>query len=629
VKQLAPDLFERRFSDLVEIGRARLPALAPEWTDHNAHDPGITLMELLAWVAEAEMYSLARRPRRDERLAYEALLGIAPSGTRPARGLIWPDHGDPQSPAATYKRNVVIGKDAIVNVLTDEKPPFHPTHTLLFVPGRVQRLEARLRGGRIVDYTATNERGGPAFLPFGESAGRTDVLAMTFRCRDDAGLFGARRQEAKGALWPIGVRTDASGIAEQHTCGATITATLVADGQRFPLRIVSDSTSGLLATGVLLLDLERVAGSPREFTVELRSPRGFARPPRFLRIEPNVLPIEQGRFIAGEVQTPTATGLPDWTFTLGVPGLQFAAGDEPLAIEIEEASGLEPWKRCGRLSDRGPDERVFELDTAKGSVLFGNGVNGRVPPAGGHVLASYGVSAGEEGDVARNRRWRVTGVDGAYGVNLDPIAGGAAPPGPIDRRREARRRARDEHALVSAQDIVAAAKALPLLDVVRAWVLPAAGNAPRTGVVTLVAMRARPNGNEPARIPETPRWRESVRRRLAPRMPLGTRLVVAAPRYAGIVIAATVSAASGRDPQMVKAAIERALKTRLTLLEWKPGVAVTRRDVAAWLRSVEGVDNVAALRLNGSDEGEVAVPRGGLPRLDLARSAIDVRRSTS
>jgi len=90
-----------------------------------------------------------------------------------------------------------------------------------------------------------------------------------------------------------------------------------------------------------------------------------------------------------------------------------------------------------------------------------------------------------------------------------------------------------------------------------------------------------------------------------------------------------VSAASGRDPQMVKAAIERALKTRLTLLEWKPGVAVTRRDVAAWLRSVEGVDNVAMLRLNGSDEGEVAVPRGGLPRLDLARSAIDVRRSTS
>ena len=62
MKQLAPDLFNRRFQDLVEIGRAKLPSLAPDWTDHNAHDPGITLMELLAWVAEAQLYSLARRP---------------------------------------------------------------------------------------------------------------------------------------------------------------------------------------------------------------------------------------------------------------------------------------------------------------------------------------------------------------------------------------------------------------------------------------------------------------------------------------------------------------------------------------------------------------------------------------
>ena len=66
MKALAPNLFQRRFQDFVEMGRARLPSLAPEWTDHNAHDPGITLMELLAWVAEAQLYSLSRM-LRDER----------------------------------------------------------------------------------------------------------------------------------------------------------------------------------------------------------------------------------------------------------------------------------------------------------------------------------------------------------------------------------------------------------------------------------------------------------------------------------------------------------------------------------------------------------------------------------
>ena len=37
-------------------------------------------MELLAWVAEAQLYSVSRM-RRDERAAYAALLGLAPGGT--------------------------------------------------------------------------------------------------------------------------------------------------------------------------------------------------------------------------------------------------------------------------------------------------------------------------------------------------------------------------------------------------------------------------------------------------------------------------------------------------------------------------------------------------------------------
>ena len=36
------------FDDLVREGLALLPAYAPEWTDHNPSDPGVTLVELLA-----------------------------------------------------------------------------------------------------------------------------------------------------------------------------------------------------------------------------------------------------------------------------------------------------------------------------------------------------------------------------------------------------------------------------------------------------------------------------------------------------------------------------------------------------------------------------------------------------
>jgi len=639
MKQLAPDLFDRRFGALLEMGRARLPALAPEWTDHNAHDPGITLMELLAWVAEAQLYALSRRPRRDERVAYAALLGLAPGGTRPARGLIWPDPRDPRSPAATFAKSVVIPADAAVSVLNAETPTFRPTHRLLWAPGRVHRLETRLADGRTIDHTTTNERGGVAFSPFGESAGRRDVLAMTFRCRDDAGLFGARRQDAKGALWAIGIRAAApsGGAAAGPTepapaCRSSLAATLVAGDERMPLKVVADSTGGLLATGALLLDLDGVAGSPRELTIELHAPEGFARPPRFLRIEPGVVPIEQGRVIARELHK--ANGMPDWSFQLNVPGLRFAAGEDPLKLEVDEALGVRTWSRCERLSDRGPDERVFELDAGSGRITFGNGINGGIPPAEAQVLASYAVCDGEQGGVARNRQWRVAGFQGAFGVNPDPVAGGAAPSGWIDQRREGRRRSREEHALVSAEDVADAAKALPLLEVVRAWVLPPHEKAPRTGVVTLVAMRGGPAGKEPARIPESRRWLEAIRRQLVARMPLGTRLVVSAPRYVDFFLRATLVAEPGRDPAAVQEAVRKELNRRLVESAAgdpprRPGVPVTRRDLAAWIRAVEGVKGVAELRLiraSGQEEDEIRVPRGGLPRFDAVRSVIEVKR---
>jgi len=87
------------------------------------------------------------------------------------------------------------------------------------------------------------------------------------------------------------------------------------------------------------------------------------------------------------------------------------------------------------------------------------------------VFITYAVSDGAQGNVGRNRKWVMAGFPGAFGINPDPISGGRDPLGWIDKRREARRRTRDEHALVSAADFVAAARALPLLEVVRGWMV--------------------------------------------------------------------------------------------------------------------------------------------------------------
>lgn len=55
-----PNLDDQSFDDLVAAAKRMIPGLAPSWTDHNASDPGITLVELFAYIAEMHLYRADR-----------------------------------------------------------------------------------------------------------------------------------------------------------------------------------------------------------------------------------------------------------------------------------------------------------------------------------------------------------------------------------------------------------------------------------------------------------------------------------------------------------------------------------------------------------------------------------------
>ena len=82
-----PNLDDRRWSDLVDEGRSLIPTYAPEWTDHNVHDPGITVMELLAWIAEMDIYQLNRISDEHKR-KFLALVGVTPEPPRAAQNVL-------------------------------------------------------------------------------------------------------------------------------------------------------------------------------------------------------------------------------------------------------------------------------------------------------------------------------------------------------------------------------------------------------------------------------------------------------------------------------------------------------------------------------------------------------------
>ena len=79
-----PDLDDKSFDQLIDDARSLIPLYAPQWTDHNASDPGITFIDLFAWLIESEIYRINLITDR-HKLKYLKLLGIKPNSRLPAK----------------------------------------------------------------------------------------------------------------------------------------------------------------------------------------------------------------------------------------------------------------------------------------------------------------------------------------------------------------------------------------------------------------------------------------------------------------------------------------------------------------------------------------------------------------
>ena len=58
-----PNLDDRNFDDLYAEVRARVPVHTPEWTNLNDSDPGVTLLQLFAFLADNLSTAATASPR--------------------------------------------------------------------------------------------------------------------------------------------------------------------------------------------------------------------------------------------------------------------------------------------------------------------------------------------------------------------------------------------------------------------------------------------------------------------------------------------------------------------------------------------------------------------------------------
>jgi hypothetical protein len=397
---------------------------------------------------------------------------------------------------------------------------------------------------------------------------------------------------------------------------------------------VDDASGGLMRPGIVSV---RLPESPSNWPGSTVDPTGrlvwlrlvwpaSTSAPRLRRWVLNAVHACQTQRLENEVLG-SSNGRAGQAFnTLRAP----VVGDPALQVrENAPAPGsdeLPAWVLWQRVRDFDASEagsRHYTFDPRTGRVQFGDGRQGRIPPAGAHNIRmrEYRIGGGRRGNqpagAVAQLRTTVPYID-AVG-NREPATGGQDGGDAQAVRRAASAWLRHRGRAVCADDYADLARAASP-EVARAYSfggrdLAGDDSAPIPGVVSVVVV---PAGAEPRPQPALDLLGR-VKRFLDARRPVTTELVVLGPDYAAVSVRARIGCAAGGSPFEIAAACVRRLQAFLHPVSgasdergWPPGLRPHRSDLVALLGAVDGVDHVDELQLQFDEPGQDAARSGAL-----------------
>lgn len=634
-----PALDNRVYDQLVAEGRAQIPRRAPLWTDHNASDPGITLIELFAWLSEQNIY-------RFDRPSDEALRGFARlvlNEEPRAAGVATTVTAIRNMNAIAVELPARIQLASAISELFETTQPLHasPAQLLQIGPGKSTAPIA------FTDVMPSNDARTP-WTPFGARPRIGDALYVAFdraldapgatlalhvwtdTWKDDARTVRALRAEYDAtvaymkAVCPPCSWKDAASDADWRLHYRVRTVwEFDAGGVWKPLADVVDETRALSLSGFVRFTAP-TGHQPQgaHWLIRCRIKRGrFECTPRLLHLAFNAVESEHALSRA-EKSLGVARGRAHATFALDdapiVDGATQLRIDDGLGDVQTDWAVVAEWDRCG------PHERCVRIDPALGVLEGGDGLRAAVLPAGYEVWATYRIGGGAVGNIDAETLTNVppNAVNDALTLTQplstlptplavwQPFAATGGRPKESLRALQARayEQATRVDKAVTLGDFERLAAQTPGVPAARvravAGAYPQLPCYPAPGIVQLIVV---PRCRLPAPLPSAALL-DAVARYLEPRRLVTSELHVRPPKYRRLVVHATLHLACASD--VAPTVLRRAAAAIDAFIDpltggpqgqgWPIGRTVYRNELIALLATVDGVARVTDFGLNGA-----------------------------
>jgi len=615
-----PVLDDRTYDAIVAEMRSRIPRYTPEWTDFNDSDPGMTMLQVFAHLAESLGYRMNKVPTLLY-LKFLQLLGVELSPAQPAQVQIT----FPVTATATTPTVVLPKGTQVIAETPGGGPP------LVFEADRgLTCLKAALTavlsydGYSYSDVTASNAAAS-GYQPFGPTATTGSAL-----------LFGFDASEPfPGAeiTWYVWV-SEPTGVTSAVTCGlpasqryasASLSWQYWSGFEWAPVTVLKDETSALTRSGQIVVRTPPSALATTSiapiaaplYWLRLSVDRSrYEAAPAICAVRTNTMTLTQMETVRAEVLG-GSTGRPDQVFRLS----QTPVLNGSLTLTVDQGTGVETWTPVTDFYASGPGDTHYVLNRTTGEVRFGDGVHGAIPianannPGANVVAAEYRFGGGTAGNVGAGAlhmlRSAVDGIDDAGVVNVVASYGGADEESleaakqraPASIRSRCRAVTTDDFELFAMQAAaIARAKAYPLRH-------PDFPGVQVPGVVTVVVV---PQSPSPKPVPSEGTLR-TVCAYLDERRLLTTEVYVAPPLYQRVSVTVSVVADDTADLAQVQRDVDATLLAYFHPLTggdsgtgWAFGGPIAFSRVFHRVLSVAGVSSVERLvtTVDGIDQPE-------------------------